>query len=146
MTPNILFDNDNINKNNNIQKVVNKDFPHLRQYDTYDSGDRGEVYLFGNKLKSLFLNGALFISNINNWNTSLDQFRKKFMEYNVPNKIEIDDTDLSKIFFSKEELNLNQIWSKGHIRTRKSTENEDEDMDNDSENINISSKFNEMHQ
>lgn len=146
MTPNILFDNDNINENNNIQKIVNKDFPHLRQYNTYDSGDRGEVYLFGNKLKNLYLNGALFISNINNWNTSLEKFRDNFMKYNVPNKMKIDDTDLSQLFFSKEQLNLNQMWFKGHIRTRKSIENEDEDMDNDSENINISLKFNEMHQ
>lgn len=143
MTPVLLFDKDIINLNkNNTQKIVNNDFPNLRKYETYDSGDKGETYLFGNKLTKLYLNGAIFISDINNWNTSLDQFRTNFINCNVETPMKIKESDLSKFFFNKEQLNRNQPWFRGHIITRKYGENDNEDC----EKINISSKFNEMHQ
>ena len=145
ITPNLFFEGDSINTNQNTQIVSNINFPNIMNYDNFDAGDRGEVYIFGKKLTNLYLNGALFISNINNWNTNLTEFRKSFISQNnnqIPSKI--NESNLSKLFFNTEELINHKQWFKGHIKTRKSEDNENENEDDDSF-INISYEFNKIH-
>lgn len=147
MTPDIFFEEDVKGTSQNKQIISNKTFSHLTNYDKFDSGDKGEVYLFGNKLTNLYLNGALFISNVNNWNKSLDEFRNSFSTQNndkVPS--EINESNLSKLFFNNEELKKNKRWFQGHIKTRKSEDNENENDNNENDSfINISLEYNKFH-
>ena len=53
---------------------------------TYDAGDKGESLLFGDKIKYIFIKGALFILNNENYKKNIEEFRKEFTEFNNPDK------------------------------------------------------------
>ena len=48
----------------------------------YDGGYKGESILFGNKIKYIYTNGALFIINNNNFQNNLEKFKKAFTQIN----------------------------------------------------------------
>ena len=48
----------------------------------YDGGDKSESILFGNKIKYIYTNGALFIINNNNFQNNLEKFKKAFTQIN----------------------------------------------------------------
>ena len=54
-------------------------------YSCLDGGDKGEAIIFGNKIKFIFIIGALFILNNDNYEENIDEFRKKFIKANEPN-------------------------------------------------------------
>lgn len=54
----------------------------LESSSNYDSGDKAESVLLGNKIKYLYTNGALFIINNNNYTKDLDKFNKDFIKRN----------------------------------------------------------------
>ena len=47
-------------------------------HNSADGGDKFEVLLFGSANPILNIGGNHFLFNINNWNSSLEQFRKGF--------------------------------------------------------------------
>ena len=53
-------------------------------YETFDDGDRGEVLNFRNKIKILFIIGAKFILNNDNWNNfnDIENFKNSFIKSN----------------------------------------------------------------
>ena len=53
--------------------------PYKGIFSEYDAGDRGETILFGNKIKYIFIKGALFILNKESWKLDLDNFKSKFI-------------------------------------------------------------------
>ena len=53
-------------------------------YSLFDGGERGESILFGNKIRNIFIKGALYILDNNNFDNNLDDFREKFVEINNP--------------------------------------------------------------
>ena len=61
---------------------------YLEIYDSYDAGDRIETLIFGDKIKTLFIQGALFILDKNNWNSfnQIEDFQKNFFENNKFNE------------------------------------------------------------
>ena len=64
----------------------------------YDGGDKLETILFGNKILFLTIQSALFVLDEKNWNgTSIDGFRKKFIENNQLVNQEVDFSNQSKI-------------------------------------------------
>ena len=95
-------------------------------YSNYDRWDKGDSILFGNKIKDIFIKGALFILDNENWKLNLEDFRSKFIFLNNPNnsknenfnvneessKDKIIDyliknnSDLIKIFETKENLSF----------------------------------------
>ena len=81
-----------------------EDYMHIYSY--LDGGERGECLLFGNKIQLIFIKGALYILNNENFdNNNLDNFREKFIEINDPKKC----TDIE--FNIKEEIAKNKIIS-----------------------------------
>lgn len=60
----------------------------IETYDSYDAGDRAEALIFGNKIKTLFIRGALFILNKDNWNnfTDIETFKTMFISVNKFNE------------------------------------------------------------
>ena len=76
----------------------------IESYDSYDAGDRAEALIFGNKIKTLFINGALFILDTKNWNSynNIDDFKNKFIEVNNFN----DKNNSLNISCLKKENNL----------------------------------------
>ena len=52
-----------------------------------DGGDKFEVLLFGEKITELTIGGNHFLFEINNWNLSLEEFRKRFNENNTQKKV-----------------------------------------------------------
>ena len=106
-TPEELFVDDKKNKN---KRIINTYFKNIKNYYTYDSGDKGETYIFGDKLNYLYLKGALYISNKDNWNNdSLNDFRKEFKKINNDNySKKFNETLLSKCFLNKEDYETKQ--------------------------------------
>ena len=49
-----------------------------------DAGDKGEAFIFGNKIICIYIRGALFILDNINWNkyNNIDDFQQKFIEVN----------------------------------------------------------------
>ena len=71
-----------------------------------DGGERGEHLLFGHKIHLIFIKGALFILNNENFdNNNLDNFREKFIEINDPKKCNEIELNI------KEEIEKNKIIS-----------------------------------
>ena len=65
-------------------------------YSDYDGGERGESLLFGNKIKFLFIKGALYILNSSNWDADLDTFRSNFIKLNNPSEYVKEILDINK--------------------------------------------------
>ena len=63
--------------------------------DNFDESENFEVLFFGSSNLTLTIGGNHFLFNINNWNSSLEQFRKGF----------------EKIIFSK----ILKIWKRGEF-------------------------------
>ena len=105
-TPEVLFDNDK--KKNG--KVINSLFKKIKNYYYYDSGDKGETHIFGDKLKILYLKGGLYISNINKWNKNdLKDFKGNFGQINNDDySKEFNETPLSKCFLKKKDYKTEQ--------------------------------------
>ena len=79
-----------------------EDYIYINSY--LEGGERGEYLLFGNKIHIIFVKGALYILNNENFDSNnLDNFREKFIEINDPNKC----TDI--------ELNINEEIEKNKI-------------------------------
>ena len=57
----------------------------------HDGGDKGECIMFGNKIKYIYTNGALYIINNNNYNNNLKEFRNEFIKKNIFKKGDIFD-------------------------------------------------------
>ena len=64
-------------------------------FSDYDGGDRGEAILFGNKIKYIFIKGALFILNNENWKLKLEEFKIKFIFENNPDNSKNDIFDVT---------------------------------------------------
>ena len=53
-------------------------------YSNYDGGERGESLLLGNKIKYIYLKGAIFLLNKISWEMGLNEFKKNFIKENDP--------------------------------------------------------------
>lgn len=75
----------------------------IETYDSYDAGDRAEALIFGNKIKTLFIRGALFILNKDNWNnfTDIETFKTMFISVN-----KFDENNKSLDILSLKEKNI----------------------------------------
>ena len=77
---------------------INYDSDDENYKQEYDGGDKLETILFGNKILFLTIQTALFVLDEKNWNgTSIDSFRKKFIENNQLVNQEVDFSNQSKI-------------------------------------------------
>ena len=77
---------------------INYDSDDENYKQEYDGGDKLETILFGNKILFLTIQSALFVLDEKNWNgTSIDGFRKKFIENNQLVNQEVDFSNQSKI-------------------------------------------------
>lgn len=100
-----------INSNNKLKACTgtpNQSF--INDYDNSltkafsDGGDKFEVLLFGNKIDKLFIGGNHFLFNINNWNLSLDEFKKGFAKNNIqklPSILIRELAELKKVEYAK---------------------------------------------
>ena len=106
-TPEELFVHD---KKNNNEGIINTYFKNIKNYYTYESGDKGETYIFGDKLNYLYLKGGLYISNINKWNKNdLKDFKGNFGQINNDDySKEFNETPLSKCFLKKKDYKTEQ--------------------------------------
>ena len=75
------------------------------KFSTYDAGDKGESILFGDKIKYIFIKGALFILNNENYKKNIEEFREEFIEFNNPDK------NINGEFNVQEEIKNNNIIS-----------------------------------
>ena len=89
---------------------------YINTFSFYDGGEKGESILFGNKIHNIFIKGALYILNNENFEKNLDDFRAKFIELNNPKNC----TD--------KEFNVNEESRKNKIifNIRKKTEDIDD--------------------
>ena len=65
-------------------------------YSLFDGGERGESILFGNKIQNIFIKGALYILENNNFDNNLDDFREKFVDENNPKNFTEKNFDVKK--------------------------------------------------
>ena len=72
-------------------------------YNFYDCGDRAEALIFGNKIKNLFVRGAMFILDNNNWNKY-----NNFIEFR-------DDFNIINKFYENDELYIEQIKKENNL-------------------------------
>ena len=79
-----------INSNNGIEAgTITPIKSYIRDRDNSitnhlnDSGDKYELFLFGQKVSTITIGGTHFLFNINNWNLSLSKFCKGFRENNI---------------------------------------------------------------
>lgn len=87
------------------------------KYYDGDGGDKGESILFGNKIKYIFIKGALFILEEENWNKGLDSFREGFIFANDPK-------NYKKEIFDKNKESKNNIIIKNLVNKAKDIDNE----------------------
>ena len=88
------------------KKIINSLFKNNKNYC---NDEKGETYIFGDKLKLLYLKGGLYISNMKKWNNNLNVFREEFGKINNDNySKEFNETTLSKSFLNKEDYETKQ--------------------------------------
>ena len=109
-TPLIVFDDDYISSDND--KVKNNLFDNILYYFTYDLGEKGETYIFGEKFSLLYFIGALNLFEEKRWKVSLSKHRDEFQEYNkdlnIDNKkfkLSLYKSSFTKLFFQKYSIN-----------------------------------------
>lgn len=59
-----------------------------------DQGDKFEVIIFGDKISKIFIGGSIMILNIDNYNLSIEEFRKKFKRKNKINSVQFIKKEL----------------------------------------------------
>lgn len=117
-------------------------------YDnSLDAGDKGEALIFGNKIKGIFIRGALFILNNNNWNknNNVEDFQNEFIganKYFENDQISIKELEsenilikelLTDIHLNEDCIKLNKTNSSYVFRQMNENyyyEGEDEGIDN----------------
>ena len=107
---NILIDNNTPeefeDKKQKNKKIINSLFKNNKNYC---NDEKGETYIFGDKLKLLYLKGGLYISNMKKWNNDLNVFKEEFRKINNDNySKEFNETTLSKCFLNKEDYETKQ--------------------------------------
>ena len=82
----------------------------IETYDSYDAGDRAEALIFGNKIKTLFIRGALFILNKDNWNnfTDIETFKTMFISVN---KFDENNKSLDILSLKEENILIKELLS-----------------------------------
>ena len=66
-----------------VDHTLNTEFLENMKVDSpFDSGDKSESLLFGNKRKYIYPNGALFILDNKNYDIDIDTFVNEYLEKN----------------------------------------------------------------
>ena len=123
---------------------------------TYDSGDKAESVLLGNKIKYLYTNGALFIINNNNYKQELDTFNKDFINKNEYKKEDTLDLieeakksqliqEFIKQFYDKDNSPKKIKLEKKNITSFRVFESQDNTEENELSYLNISHFENPTH-
>ena len=86
---------------NNYSKFIDTPKRLFRSYKVKegDSGFKGECLIFGNNVKFIFINAALYISNDDEWTIKDDSFEiiaNKFLKLNQPSEEDINFESILK--------------------------------------------------
>lgn len=95
---------------NNYSKFIDTPKRLFRSYKVKegDSGFKGECLIFGNNVKYIFINAALYISNDDEWTIKDDSFEiiaNKFLKLNQPSEEDINFESILKKYKLATELN-----------------------------------------